>query len=128
MIRITLTGYKGAMEEGCPDVAKWVIGKWNYKELYIVVYKVRMAGRSAVMNLLSFFHHPHPLNNMHLIFIYLFNLKSLEHFSAEDTYQSCYSEGYTTSFIKSGRQGAVMNLFSCSQYPLPLNNALYLFI
>ena len=42
MIGITLTGYEGATEEGCP-VAKWVIGRSIHKELYIVVYKVRMA-------------------------------------------------------------------------------------
>ena len=43
MIGINLTGYKGAMEKGCP-VPNWVFGS-NHKELYIVVYKVRMAGR-----------------------------------------------------------------------------------
>ena len=46
MIGITLTGtgYEGETEEGCP-MAKWVIGRSNHKELYIVVYKVRMTGR-----------------------------------------------------------------------------------
>ena len=44
MIGITLTGYMGAMEEGCP-VAKWVIGRSKHKKLYIAVYKFRMAGR-----------------------------------------------------------------------------------
>ena len=46
MIGITLTGYEGAKEEWCP-AAKWVIGRSNHKELYIVVFKVRMAGRTC---------------------------------------------------------------------------------
>ena len=44
MVGITLAGYEGATKEGCP-VAKWVIGRSNHKELYIIIYKVRMAGR-----------------------------------------------------------------------------------